>query len=107
MSEHFLDGPQIGASLNKMRCKAVPESVRADRLLQTNNVSEIFNDSEHHNPGELPTVAVQKNKGFIAFGRGLVWTLSSYFFEVYFKILKGGSADRDQAFLVSFPRYAQ
>ena len=32
MSEHFLNGMQIGAVLQKMRGKGMPECVRRDRL---------------------------------------------------------------------------
>src|SRR5688500_12074238 len=107
MPEHFLHGPEVRASLNKMRRKTVPERVRADGLLQTNSLSEIFNDGEDHHPGQLSSVAVQKDKRFIAFGRSLVRTLSSYLFEVYFKIAKGGFSNRHEALLVSFPGHTQ
>lgn len=64
MAEHLLNGAQVGPSVNQVRGKRVPESVRTDLLLQIHLSSQVFDNGENHHPAELISPPVQKHNVF-------------------------------------------
>ena len=62
VSKHILNSPEIRATFYQMRCKRMPEGVRAHPFVQANLRDEVFNNRKHHHPGELPPIPVKENK---------------------------------------------
>src|SRR6476619_4232833 len=61
MSEHFLNCPQVGASLEQVRGERVAQEVRVDALgLEPCLVGEAAQDEEDTGAGERPAVRVQE-----------------------------------------------
>ena len=53
MSQHALDGPQVGAAFPQMGGKGVAERVRADILGDAGFLCQLFYHVEHHDTGDI------------------------------------------------------
>ena len=58
MPKHFLNGAEIGASLDQVCGKGMSECVRTDRFIQSDLFGEVFNYRKDHDAGKLPAVPV-------------------------------------------------
>ncbi len=51
MTQHILDGPEVGATFQEMRSERVPECMRRNCFLNASLRSQVFDDQENHDPG--------------------------------------------------------
>ena len=66
MPQHFLDGPQVGATFNQVRGEGMPEGMRTDGLPDTRFFCQVFYNVKDHDPAKLLSPAIQENKIFMA-----------------------------------------
>jgi hypothetical protein len=73
MSQHLLNGPQIGTALHQVRGEGVSEGMGTDRLLNTRIPGQFLNDGKNHVPCEHLSPAVQEKDIFISglYGQGI------------------------------------
>lgn len=98
VSQHFLDGAQVGATFDEVRGKTVPEGVRADVFLEPYTLDLFFDDEKYHHAAEFFAPFVEKDKLFVAFGR---LDMDADLVEVDAEVLQGIPADGDEALLVA------
>lgn len=67
MSEHELDGTQIGTIFKKMCGKRMPEGMRTDCLFKIYFYRQVFDYRKNHRPGKLFTSPVKKQRVFMSF----------------------------------------
>ena len=60
MTQHLLDGSQVGSALEQMGGKAVAQRVWADDLAHPSEFTQLFDDMENHLPGEHRASTVQE-----------------------------------------------
>ena len=60
VTEHLLDGQEVGAAFQEMCGEAVAEGVRTDGLGDAVLFGEVFHDEEDHLAGEACATAVQE-----------------------------------------------
>ena len=58
VAEHFLHGTQVGAALDEVRGKGVPERVRTHCLVDACRCHPLFHEHEDHLAGEVRPSAV-------------------------------------------------
>jgi hypothetical protein len=98
MSEHFLNGTQVGASFEQVGRKRVAQEVGVDPLrVQPGFLGELAQDQERPRPCERPAPGVQEELGPVA---GVEKRASAR--EVAAEGLGGVPADRHGAFLAAF-----
>lgn len=61
MSEHHLDGSQIGSALEQMGGKRMTEGMGRDLLLDARLLTVTLDDIEHHDTRQLPAEAVEED----------------------------------------------
>lgn len=67
MSQHALNGPQIGAAFQQMGGKGMAERVRADILGDAGLFRQFFNHVKHHDAGDTIAPSCQKYVIFVSF----------------------------------------
>lgn len=97
VSQHFLDGTQVGTTFDKVGGKTVPEGVRADVFLEPDTLNLFFDDEKYHHAAEFFAPFVEKDKLFVAFGR---LDMDADVLDVDAEVLQGIPADGDEALLV-------
>ena len=98
MSEHGLDGPQIGPSLQELRGKTVAEGVGADVLLDSRFLGILFNIYEERYPAEV-FPSSKRDEDVVVLARFDCDALSDN--EPLPQLLDGVLADGNQPFLPS------
>lgn len=100
MSQHILDGFEVGASFDQVSGKGMSEGVRADGFLNPGCSGKVFDQLKHHDPGELFTPQVKKENVFVS-GSNLFHP-SSDAFLVKVDMFKGHGAYRYYSFFIVF-----
>jgi hypothetical protein len=72
MSEHLLYGTQIGAILQQMGGKRVPEGMGADGLANSTAFCQFLYYSKNHRPTQRPSPTVKEEYIFGSLFNGLV-----------------------------------
>lgn len=98
VSQHFLDGAQVGPAFDEVGGKTVPEGVRADVFLEPYTLNLFFDDEKYHHAAEFFAPFVEKDKLFVAFGR---LDMDTDLVEVDAEVLQGIPADGDEALPVA------
>lgn len=98
VSQHFLDGAQVGPAFDKVRRETVPECMRANVFLEPDTLNLFFDDEKYHHPAEFFASFVEKDKLFVAFGR---LDMDADVLDVDAQVLQGIPADGDEALLVA------
>ena len=60
VSQHLLDGTQVGAAFKQVGSETVAQGVRADNLAHTSQFAQLLDDVEDHLPCQHRTTAVQE-----------------------------------------------
>ncbi len=88
--EHLLHAPQVGASLEQVRRKRVPQEVRVDAAgLEPGPVGEPSEDEERARAGECPAARIEEEVGPVPMVE--MWSAER---EVAAQRLGGGAAER-------------
>ena len=66
MSQHALDGPQVGSSFQQVGGKWVAEGVWADDLFQPDLCGQFLDDVEHHDAGDVLSESADKHEVLVA-----------------------------------------
>jgi hypothetical protein len=98
VSEHFLDGAQVGTTFDEMSSKTMPEGMRADVFLEPDAFDLFLNDEKYHHAAEFFAPFVEKYKLFVAFGR---LDMDADLIEVDPQVLQGIPPDGYEALLVA------
>ena len=101
MSQHLLDGAQIGSAFQQMCGKGMAEGVRTDFLMDARQFGLLLDDKEYHHTGKRGSPAVQEENILRSFFR----SHGSPKVNIILDFPKGGLRDGHQALLRSFPLY--
>jgi len=101
VSKHFLHCSQVGSGFDHVRCKRVPEGMRADLLQNTRPPRKIPCYGEYHRSCKPSSPAIEKHNVLIVYNRQPVPVDPV---KVY--LLQGLATDRNQSLLIAFPRDA-
>lgn len=102
MSEHTLNGAEVGATLEKVGGKRVAEGVGADGLLQPDAGGQLFDDMENHDAGDIFAEAGDEDEIFVTgldAGKVAVG-------EIEIELLDGAGGDRDEALFAALALHA-
>ena len=66
MAQHLLHGPQIGAVLQQVGGKGMPQGMRGNLPVDAGLAHVLFQDFPEPLPGQTPAVDIYKNGGFLA-----------------------------------------
>ena len=98
MSQHALDGPQIGAAFQQMGGEGVAERMGTDILGDAGFFRQLFYHVKHHDAGDIIAPSCQKYVIFVSFldfSQVTVCKPILYFFD-------GAGGDRYQALFAAF-----
>src|SRR5688572_26271490 len=98
VSEHFLNGSEIGAAFEQVRSKRMAERVWCDPFLQARSINVFAQDLPHTHACEWTTLGIQEHAA-IAVGAGNAWTELT---QVHVDGTDGSAADRNDALLGAF-----
>ena len=102
VTEHLLDGAQVGATLEEMRCERVPEQVRVHATrLEARAIGELAQDEKRAGARERTTARVEEELGAIA-----AVEVGATEREVAAHGLGGGPTERDEPLLAALPEHA-
>src|SRR5215475_15816149 len=102
MSEHFLNGPQVGASLEQVRRKRVAQQMRVDALgLEPGLAGQATQDEEDAGAGERAAVRIEEELRPV-----VPVEVRATAREVTAKSIGGLPSDRDDPLLVSLAEAA-
>ena len=62
VTEHLLDGEQVGTAFQKMRGETMPKRVRADGLGEAVSFSQVLDNQEDHLACKACATAVEENR---------------------------------------------
>jgi hypothetical protein len=100
--QHGLHGPQVGSTLNEMRSKRVPKSVRADILAKANVAGQLLDDQEYHHPTQRATSAIQEDD---VIGSLLDLELTPHVLHVQQGVLEGVGAYGYEPYFIAFAKH--
>ena len=99
VSEHLLDGAQVGAAFYQVGGKGVAEGMRGDVLGDPRQADQVFEEQEDHHAGELAAAAVEEEDVFIP---GFYRLMGPDLVGIDADIFCGRIADGNQSLLIAF-----
>lgn len=99
VSQHFLNSAQIGTAFHKVCSKGMAERVWAQVLFYSCPFCQVFDDVEHHLPGDGPAALTEKDHVFVMFSDVDPAAVMRY---IQADELQGRTPDGDEPLLIAF-----